>query len=51
MVDPTLYQLSMGVIGQIRINNNISMNPDDKLVAFINGEVRGVANLQYMESI
>lgn len=49
-VDPTLYQKSMNVIGQIRINNTVSTNPDDKLVAFINGEVRGVANLQYMEA-
>ncbi len=40
----------MNVIGQIRINNTVSANPDDKLVAFINGEVRGVANLQYMEA-
>ncbi len=49
-VDPTLYQKSMNVIGQIRINNTVSTNPDDKLVAFINGEVRGVANLQYMDA-
>ena len=49
-VDPSLYQKSMNVIGQIRINNTVSTNPDDKLVAFINGEVRGVANLQYMEA-
>lgn len=49
-VDPSLYQKSMNVIGQIRINNLVSANPDDKLVAFINGEVRGVANLQYMEA-
>jgi hypothetical protein len=47
-VDPTLYQQSMSVIGQIRINGQVSTNPDDKLVAFINGEVRGVANLQYV---
>jgi len=47
-VDPSLYQQSMSVIGQIRINGQVSTNPDDKLVAFINGEVRGVANLQYV---
>jgi hypothetical protein len=47
-VDPSLYQQSMSIIGQIRINGQVSTNPDDKLVAFINGEVRGVANLQYV---
>ena len=49
-VDPSLYQQSMSVIGQIRINGQVSTNPDDKLVAFINGEVRGVANLQYVST-
>lgn len=48
MVDPSLYQQSMSIIGQIRINGKFSTNADDKLVAFINGEVRGVTNLQYV---
>lgn len=47
-VDPSLYQQSMSIIGQIRINGQVSTNPDDKLVAIMNGEVRGVANLQYV---
>lgn len=46
--NPNLYQNSMSVIGQIRINGNVSANADDKLVALINGEVRGVADLQYV---
>jgi hypothetical protein len=48
--DPTLFQNSMSIIGQIRINDKISVNEDDKLVALINDSIRGVANLQYLES-
>jgi len=42
-----LYQSNMSIIGQVRINGSVSYNPDDQLVALINGEVRGLANLQY----
>lgn len=49
-VDPSLYQHSMSAIGQIRINGVVSTNEDDILVAYINEEVRGVANLAYVPS-
>ena len=45
--DPSKYAKSMSVIGQIAINGNISVNGDDQLIAFANGEIRGVAQLQY----
>ena len=48
--DPNLYQNSMSIIGQIRINGSISYQADDKIVALINGQVRGVANLQYISA-
>ena len=41
----------MNFIGQIAINGRISVNNEDKLVAYINNEVRGVANLRYVPSL
>lgn len=46
-----LYAKSMNFIGQIAINGRISVNNEDKLVAYINNEVRGVANLRYVPSL
>ncbi len=50
-VNPASFQKRMSIIGQIRINNVISTNADDKLAAFVNGECRGVAGLQYFPQI
>ncbi len=50
-VNPTAFQNTMSIVGQIRVNNIISTNPDDKLAAFVNGQCRGVANLQYFSQI
>jgi hypothetical protein len=50
-VNPALYQNSMSIVGQIRVNNVISTNPDDVLAAFIDGECRGLATLQYYPQI
>ncbi len=47
-VDGSKYEYSMSVIGTLNINGIISTNSDDKIAAFINGELRGVANLQYI---
>ena len=49
--DPSLYAKSMNVIGQISINGNISVNDEDILVAYINNEIRGKTNLQYVPSL
>ena len=46
-----LYAKSMNVIGQIAINGNISVNDEDILVAYINNEVRGKTNLEYVPSL
>ncbi len=50
-VNPANFQNSMSIIGQIRVNNVISTNADDKLAAFVNGECRGIAGLQYFPQI
>jgi hypothetical protein len=50
-VDPSKFENAMSVVGQIRINNVISTNPDDKLAAFVDGECRGIATLQYFPQI
>ena len=49
--DNSLYAKSMNVIGQIAINGNISVNDEDILVAYINNEIRGKTNLQYVPSL
>jgi hypothetical protein len=42
------YQYQMNIFGQLKIDGVISSNSDSKLAAFCNGQVRGVANLQYV---
>lgn len=46
-VDPSDFQYSMSVIGQISVDSIISTDEEDLLVAKVNGEVRGVTNLKY----
>jgi hypothetical protein len=50
-VNPANFQNTMSIVGQIRVNNVISTNPDDKLAAFVNGQCRGIAGLQYFPQI
>jgi hypothetical protein len=47
-VNPSEYQYSMNIFGKVSINNIISTNEDVIVSAFINGECRGVARLQYL---
>ncbi|MDZ4667752.1 MAG: LamG-like jellyroll fold domain-containing protein [bacterium] len=51
VVNPAIYSNSMSIIGQLRINNVISTNPDDKISVFVNGVCRGIASLQYFPQI
>lgn len=46
-VNTSAFTTTMNIIGQVRINNIISTNTDNKLAAFVNGQCRGVANVQY----
>ncbi|WP_207424267.1 LamG-like jellyroll fold domain-containing protein [Desertivirga brevis] len=47
-VNAANFDKSMSVIAQIKINDKFSINPDDKVAAFVNGEVRGVAQVKYV---
>ncbi|MEH0154467.1 LamG-like jellyroll fold domain-containing protein [Limibacter armeniacum] len=47
-VDPTDYQYTMNLIGQVTINEVISSDPYDIVGVFVGEECRGVANLAYV---
>ncbi|RDC61482.1 LamG-like jellyroll fold domain-containing protein [Adhaeribacter pallidiroseus] len=47
-VNPRNFSKSMSIIGQVKINDQFSINPDDKVAAFVNGQCRGVARLEYV---
>ncbi|MGB1004509.1 MAG: LamG-like jellyroll fold domain-containing protein, partial [Salibacteraceae bacterium] len=49
-VDPSNFQFSMNVIGQIAIDSLISRNEEDLLAVFVNNECRGVQALQYISA-
>ncbi len=47
-VNTAAYQYQMNIFGQLKLDGVISSNLESKLAAFCNGQVRGVANLQYV---
>ncbi|MES2565759.1 MAG: LamG-like jellyroll fold domain-containing protein [Bacteroidota bacterium] len=47
-VSPSDFQYSMNIFGQMRIDNVIATNPENKIAAFNNGVICGVADLQYL---
>lgn len=49
-VKPDDFEYSANIIGQLKINDALSTNTGDKIAAFINGQCRGVANVQYFET-
>ena len=46
---PTDFEQSMTLLGKIRIDNSFSDDPNDRIVAYRGGEVRGVVGLTYDE--
>ncbi|WP_281615312.1 T9SS type A sorting domain-containing protein [Flammeovirga sp. SubArs3] len=46
-VDPTIYTYSMNIIGKIKISGDFSSDLYTKVGAFVNGEERGEAVLEY----
>lgn len=46
---PTDFEQSLTLIGKIRLDNNFSIDPNDRLVAYRDNEVRGVVGLTYEE--
>lgn len=47
-IDPSNFEYSMGVVGQLKINEVFSTDQNDMVAAFVGEELRGVANLDYM---
>jgi hypothetical protein len=47
-VNPSKFQYSMSIFGELKMDDIISSNTEDKLVAYVNGQVTGVATLQYV---
>ncbi|MFN0048861.1 MAG: LamG-like jellyroll fold domain-containing protein [Cytophagales bacterium] len=48
-VNPAKFQFSASMIGQIKVDNILSTDPEDKIAAFVGNECRGVASLSYIE--
>ena len=46
-LDPSKYTQSMNVIGRIKLDSVFTDDIYDKIVAIVNGEVRGMANVQF----
>lgn len=49
-VNPADYEYSASVLAQVYIDDIISTDVEDMVACFINGECRGVANIQYFET-
>ena len=47
VLDPTKFNQSMNVIGKIKLDAVFSDDPYDKVVALVNGEVRGMTNVVF----
>lgn len=45
------YQFSMTLTSSLNINGTTLSSTNDKVAAFVNGEVRGVANVSYVSSL
>ena len=50
-VNPSNFQYSMSIIGQVQIDGIISSDVNDKVGAFVNGQCRGTGYLQYISAI
>lgn len=50
-VDHHAYEYNMVMTGMIEIDHLLSIDEEDKVAAFIGGECRGMAQLQYVQSI
>ncbi|GAB5550524.1 MAG: hypothetical protein Sapg2KO_01150 [Saprospiraceae bacterium] len=50
-VDPSDFEYSMSIVGQLKIDNIISSDSEDILAAFVGDEVRGRAYLRYISAL
>jgi hypothetical protein len=46
-VNPSDFELSMNFVAQLRINGEISRDPNDQVAAFVGDQCRGIAKLKY----
>jgi len=49
IVNPSDFQYSMSIIAQLQISGVLSRESDDVIAAFVDGQIRGVASLDYSE--
>jgi len=52
--DPSEYQYTMNVVAQFSLdgtNNNLSADTRDLIGAFVNGQIRGVTNIEYIQDL
>jgi gliding motility-associated-like protein len=50
-VNPSDYSNSMVIVGTLRLNGTETLDENDIIAAFVDGQVRGVANVQYQPSV
>ncbi len=50
VVNPSDFELSMNVIGQVSVSGVISTDPNDILAAFVGDEIRGLSYLEYVSA-
>lgn len=51
ILDESKFQLSMNILGELKIGDVVSTDEFDRIGAFINGELRGVGKVEYVPSI
>jgi hypothetical protein len=50
-VDPAAYEQSMNIVADVDISGELSDDPLDRVVAYVNGEVRGLTTLEYIPEL
>ena len=50
-MNPEDFENSMSIIGQLKVNNVISTDDEDILIAMVGQEVRGKARLEYVSQL
>ena len=48
-VDPTKFEFTMNIVGRVKIEGVLSTDIFDKVAAFVNDSIRGVANVRYLK--
>lgn len=49
-VDPAMYEHTMNMVGQVKIEDVLSTDVFDKVAVFVNDSIRGVANVRYLKA-